>query len=78
MIYHMHVYLYAYVTMYVCMCIIIPYRRKFSRHEKFTKSLKTGFSHLFIRDTTPDICESHANVFSIKLYSIRSIITKVH
>ena len=29
----------------------IPYRRKFSRHEKFTKSLKTGFSRLFIRET---------------------------
>ena len=52
----------------------IPYRRKFSRHEKFTKSLKTGFSRLFICETTPDIHESHANVFSIKLHSIWSII----
>ena len=33
----------------------IPYRRKFSRHEKFAKSLKTGFSRLFVRETTPDI-----------------------
>ena len=56
----------------------VPYRQKFSRHEKFMKSLKTGFSRLFIRETTPDICESHANVFSIKLYSIRSIIANVH
>ena len=56
----------------------IPYRWKFSRHEKFTKSLKTGFSCLFIHDTATDICESHANVFSIKFYSIRSIIANMH
>ena len=56
----------------------LPYRRKFLRHEKFTKSLKTGFSRLFIRDTTPDIRESHTNVFSIKLYGIRSIVANVH
>ena len=56
----------------------VPYRRKFSRHEKFTKSLKTGFSRLFIRETTPDIRELHANVFLIKLYIIRSIIANVH
>ena len=29
---------------------IVPYRRKFSRHEKFAKSLKTGFSRLFVRE----------------------------
>ena len=40
----------------------IPYRRKFSRHEKFAKSLKTGFLHLFVRETTPDIRKSHANI----------------
>ena len=39
------------VCVYVCVCTYIPYRRKFSRHEEFTKSLKTGFSRLFIRET---------------------------
>ena len=42
------------------------------------KSLKTGFLCLFIRETTPDIRESHTNVFSIKLYSTRSIVANVH
>ena len=32
----------------------ILYRWKFSRYEKFTKSLKTGFLHLFICKTTAD------------------------
>ena len=41
---------------------IIPYRQKFSRHEKIAKSLKTGFLRLFDRKTTPDIRESHANI----------------
>ena len=40
----------------------IPYRRKFSRHEKFVKSLKTGLLHLFVHETTPDIHESHVNI----------------
>ena len=30
----------------------VPYRWKFLRHEKFAKSLKTGFSRLFVRETT--------------------------
>ena len=47
--------------MYMCL-FYIPYRRKFSRHEKFAKSLKTGFSRLFVRETTPDIRKSHANI----------------
>ena len=41
---------------------VVPYRRKFSWHEKFVKSLKTGFSCLFIRKTIPDIRESHAYI----------------
>ena len=36
-------------------CVL--YRRKFSRHEKFTKSLKTGFSRLFVREIASDIRE---------------------
>ena len=36
-------------------------------HEKFAKSLKTGFSRLFVRKTTPDIRESRANI-KILLY----------
>ena len=30
-------------------------------------SLKAGFSHLFIHETTPDICESHANILLDKI-----------
>ena len=31
------------------------------RHEKFVKSLKTGFLHLFVHKTNPDVCKSQHN-----------------
>ena len=33
------------------------YRQNFLRHDKFSKSLKTGFSHLCVYKMTPDICK---------------------
>ena len=47
----------------VCVCIgRVPYRRKFSRDEIFVKSLKTGFSRLFVCDTSSNILY---NIWSI-------------